>query len=199
MSLSLKRYNYRIEGDTKIMCPIIEILAVITSSIYQIYFLLNNNIILVYYDIYRYSLMKFLFQSLFYILSTDFLLYLVHRSLHNKLLYKYIHQFHHTNINPTAFDFGSVHPLETIIVFSTFHIVPFTIPVHIMILELYIIHVGIRSLLQHGNGWKLMSNIPILKELYNNHHNIHHKYFIFNYGLGLFPTIYDKIFNTLLN
>jgi len=192
-----KKYDPGRNKETLVSCFITSMISLITNSIYQMHFLLDNGFILVYYDIYRYSFFEFFVQSLFYIIMTDFMLYVVHRLLHCKILYKYVHYFHHTNINPTAFDFASIHPIESIMVFTTFHITAFIIPVYIAILELYILHVGLRSLLEHGNGWKVIEKVPILKHMYNNHHNVHHKYFAVNYGLGSYPAIWDKVFNTL--
>ena len=171
--------------------------SLVSNTIFQTDLIFAKRLTRVYYNVYSYNILEIVCQSLLYIIMTDLLLYTVHRLLHSKLLYKYIHYFHHKNNYPTALDFASVHPVESIIIFITFHIVPFIIPVHIIVLELYIVHMGIRSLFEHGNGWKMISNITVFKFLYNNHHNNHHKYYTANYGLGVFPVMWDKIFNTL--
>lgn len=136
------------------------------------------------------------YQSIAYVFVTDFLLYWMHRFLHTPYLFKYVHSYHHKITNPTAFDFGNAHPVEHILIFFTFYLATLVIPVHIYILNIYMFVNDIRSLVEHGKGWKLFSNVSILKEIYTDRHNRHHKVYTMNFGLGMFPGIYDTLFDT---
>jgi Delta7-sterol 5-desaturase len=123
--------------------------------------------------------------------------YWIHRLLHNKILFKYIHIVHHKSIDVNPFTSLSFHWMET-----------FALTCWIIPLSLFFpIYVPILGILQ---VWGLIDNIKghLGYELYpswwnkslgklltsSTHHNMHHSKFKGNYGLQF--RIWDKLLGT---
>lgn len=80
----------------------------------------NNKINKFNNDIKDYSFLNYdvLFIIIYSVLFTDIHFYFIHRSLHHKSIYKYIHKIHHESKNPTPFSGLSFHYIESILYFS---------------------------------------------------------------------------------
>ncbi len=123
--------------------------------------------------------------------------YWIHRLLHHKTIYRYVHTVHHQSIDVTPFSSMSFHILEAFLL--TFWIFPvsFTIPIYAPALGAF-------------QFWSLLNNIKahLGYELYpanfnqswlrfltsSTHHNIHHSKFKGNYGLHF--RFWDRICDT---
>src|SRR4029078_1983357 len=147
-----------------------------------------------YWDINKYGLGWLIISGIMYVIITDFLLWFQHYLLHIPFLYKHFHHYHHKFINPTAFDFAAIHPIELIFIYMTFHIVPIFINVHFMIIYLYELIINMLAVLMHGNGLKLISKLNYYDDEY---HNIHHNLHFYNYGVGILSSFWDWLFGTL--
>lgn len=122
----------------------------------------------------------------------------MHRALHLKKLFKYIHLVHHRSTNPTPFSSYSFHPLEAVLETFVFYVIAFTIPTHPLAL---FIAVNISLLINaYGHlGYKILPEgirKTVIFKIFNTsvHHNMHHKKFNGNYGL--YFRFWDKIMGT---
>jgi sterol desaturase/sphingolipid hydroxylase (fatty acid hydroxylase superfamily) len=144
------------------------------------------------------SAAMFILYGIIYMLVTDLTHYWIHVGMHTPFLYHYIHQQHH-NLFPTALDFVAVHPMESTFNFMILHISSLFLPVYYGIIVWYGTSMSILSVMEHGHGFKLFMNIPWLKDLFDtNFHNIHHHSRVYNYGVGLFISLWDKLFGTYM-
>jgi sterol desaturase/sphingolipid hydroxylase (fatty acid hydroxylase superfamily) len=126
--------------------------------------------------------------KLFWILNfINGIFYLIHRLLHQPMLYKYIHKIHHEYIEPIAPSALYAHPIEHLMGNNFAFILPIIIiRLRYDILLLSICLASVNVVLSHSSYMKY-----ILKD--NNDHYIHHKKFNYNYGL---ISYIDKLFGT---
>jgi len=151
----------------------------------------------IYYEINQYGLCWFLFSTITYLIISDFCVYVTHYLLHSSFMYKYVHYLHHKFTYPAALDFGAIHPLETLTIYASFHLVLLIIPVYYLVVHLYSLSLVVLAILMHGNGLIMLLKIPLLGQLFPvNFHNIHHKKHVYNYGIGILGTYWDKLFKT---
>jgi Delta7-sterol 5-desaturase len=129
----------------------------------------------------------------------DFYFYWMHRVVHAKKLYPYIHKVHHLSHNPSPWAAFAFHPLEALTEFLIFPIIVFTIPhtisaiaTWLLIMTLYNAygHLGFELYPQgfstHAVGRWINTSV---------NHNMHHKYATSNYGL--YTIVWDRLFGTL--
>lgn len=136
------------------------------------------------------------FLLLLFIHDTYF--YWMHRLLHTKLLYRYIHKHHHRPTPPTPFTSFAFHPLEAIVEFV------FIIPA-VMILPLHpIVLFAFANVMTAMNVWGHLG-FELFPEKYlqgmvgrimnsTTHHDMHHQYNKCNYGL--YFNFWDSIMHT---
>ena len=160
-----------------------------TYEIITLWAFANNTITYVSWELHSiYCCVLFLFVA--DIQSLHF--YLVHRLLHWKPLYKYVHKIHHRNVNTGAWSGLSFHPLEHLLFFSgvfIFWLVPChpLIPMWFLFWSAFAPHGG-----HSGYDIVLFKNGKYIRGGDYNHH-LHHKYFECNYS-GAGTSILDKIF-----
>jgi sterol desaturase/sphingolipid hydroxylase (fatty acid hydroxylase superfamily) len=132
------------------------------------------------------------------ILIHDTYFYWMHRSLHNRFLYKLAHQTHHVSLNPTPFATYSFHPIEAI--FEAAWILPlvYLVPIHKHILLVFSLITFLNNLKGHLGVDLMPATIkrafPYKWVNTSTHHSHHHKYFNVNYGL--YFLFWDKIMKT---
>ena len=115
----------------------------------------------------------------------NLLFYLVHRLLHTKYLFRWIHYIHHEFIEPIAVASLYAHPMEHLFANTLAFFIPFFIIGSTYIWSLIFIIMGtIITILSHAN-YKIISS--------HNDHIVHHKLFKYNFGFGGYI---DIIFNT---
>jgi len=96
---------------------------------------------------------------------------MAHRALHHPFLWQF-HKLHHTKPDPVFYEAYVGHPVEHI--FQTLGLFfPLFFTVDVSSLTIAFLFVNIRGLLQHDKrcSWFM-----------GNHHLMHHKYYICNYG-----------------
>eukprot|EP01084_Bolivina_argentea_P169356 293599_1 len=176
-------------------------ISTLISSLYEIIFLhYYHNKYFSYYTNYWQYLSYSLFWTLIIVYWKSFHFYLTHRLLHpwikqykwydfGRILFNYIHSFHHEIINPSPWSGLSFNQIETILYYSS-------------ILFPWIF--GIKQHFGHFLIAKYHSTITPLRghDCYDfpgtgqssYFHYLHHKYFNCNYGTEAVPM--DKLFNT---
>jgi methylsterol monooxygenase len=129
---------------------------------------------------------------------SNFIFYWVHRLLHTKYLYRYIHSIHHQYIIPIAPAALYAHPIEHIMCNNFAFIIPFIfIGLRYDFLLYSIILGSMYTTLAHTNYDISLSRFNIIYDKNEEmSHYIHHKKFNYNYGFG---SILDKIFGTHKN
>ena len=131
----------------------------------------------------NYSINPFWFVAIFFliILFESVHFYFVHRLLHFKYFYKFVHYIHHRNINPGPWSGISMHPVEHLFYFSTV-LIHFLIPSHPIHILFHFMIITIGAVVGHCgfDGFLIKNKNKIA--LGHFHHQLHHRYFECNYG-----------------
>ena len=128
----------------------------------------------------------------------DTYFYWMHRLMHWKKIFPYIHRIHHLSHNPTPLAAYSFHPAEAIIEAGIIPVIAFIIPIHPIALGLYGLYSILMNIMGHL-GYELFpakfANSHWIK-WYNSstHHNMHHHYGKGNYGL--YFNVWDRLMKT---
>lgn len=140
-----------------------------------------------YWSMDSYSKWYFWFQFPFFIFFTDMLVYVMHRSLHSRLLYKRFHKPHHKWIVPTPFASFAFHPVDGYMQSLPYHIFPFLFPLQkLAYLGLFTV-VQMWTVIIHDGEY--LANDPVINGAAC--HTIHHLYF--NYNYGQYTTLWDRL------
>lgn len=116
------------------------------------------------------------FLYLFFLIQSS-LFYIFHLFLHKKLLFRTIHYIHHQHITDgwwTAFHF---HPIELLLVLTTFHLpklIYLYIPIPISVIIIWNIVGSLYFILSHGSIKQPFVDLR--------NHNFHHQYYTCNYS-----------------
>lgn len=134
-----------------------------------------------------------IFSVVTFILFTDMLIYWIHRGLHHKLIYKYIHKPHHRWKVPTPFASHAFHPADGFLQSCPYHIYPFLFPLHKFTYLALFVFVNIWTVSIHDGDYRVPG---VIQPLVNGsaHHTDHHLFY--NYNYGQFFTLWDRIGDT---
>ena len=123
----------------------------------------------------------------------SFHFYWIHRLLHWKPLYDLAHCVHHRNTSVGPWSGLSMHPIETLLFFSSalIHFVLAASPVHILF---HLQHQALTAATSHTGFDGLLIGDRNRMSLGNFHHQMHHRYFECNYGNLELP--WDKAFGS---
>lgn len=148
-----------------------------------------------YIDIAEYGLWWFYLQMPLAILLWDLYFYWMHRSVHNKKLYKYFHKTHHVSTNPSPFNAITFNVGEAMLEYFYFVFIAIILPMNIWAL-LIVSSFGFLWSAYIHLGYEPFPRLVATGNVVNSacHHNLHHK--SFNYNFGLYTVIWDKLFNT---
>ncbi|XP_071175480.1 lathosterol oxidase-like [Mytilus edulis] len=131
-----------------------------------------------------------------FILFTDMCIYWIHRGLHHKQVYKYIHKAHHTWKVPTPFASHAFHPVDGFLQSCPYHIYPFLFPLHKFTYLGLFVFVNFWTVSIHDGYYRVPDTFkPIVNG--SAHHTDHHLFYNFNYGQ--FFTLWDRIGKTFRN
>lgn len=132
------------------------------------------------------------------LLIHDTYFYWMHRLLHTRILYRYIHLHHHRPTPPTPFTSFAFHPAEAVVEFIFIIPVVFLIPLHPVIIFLFANVMTAMNIWGHLGYEILPENIikGKLGRIMNSttHHDMHHQYNKCNYGL--YFNFWDGIMRT---
>ena len=113
--------------------------------------------------------------------------FVIHRLIHTKWLYKWIHSIHHNSVNPSPFSSLSMHPAEAFLYHAValWHLVIPSNP----IVALFQLHMaGFGAINGHLGFEKLELTETLSMDSHAYTHYLHHKHFEVNYGGdGLIP------------
>jgi len=125
----------------------------------------------------------------------DVYFYFSHRFLHWKFLFKNVHHIHHQSHYPNPWSSFSFHPVEAVIQIGIIPLVAMVLPIHVFVLIGFSAFMLLVSVYGHC-GYELRANKPPIFAIFNNsiHHNQHHQFFKYNFGLYL--NLWDRIFKT---
>jgi sterol desaturase/sphingolipid hydroxylase (fatty acid hydroxylase superfamily) len=139
-------------------------------------------------------------------LMHDTYFYWAHRLMHHPTLYRHVHQVHHRSTNPSPWAAFYFHPLEAFAEFGIIYVIVFTLPyneIGILLFYAYQMFINVMGHLSIELFPTSYSKNGVLK-IHNSitHHNMHHKYFNYNYGLylnvwdGIMGTVHPKYYET---
>ncbi|CAN9498704.1 unnamed protein product [Ophioblennius macclurei] len=125
-----------------------------------------------------------------FLFFTDMCIYWIHRWMHHKSVYKYLHKQHHVFKIPTPFASHAFHPLDGFLQSLPYHLYPFIFPLHKVIYLSLFVFVNIWTISIHDGDYRLPG---FLVFLINGapHHVDHHLYF--NYNYGQYFTLWDRL------
>ncbi|WP_128929772.1 sterol desaturase family protein [Bradyrhizobium guangxiense] len=119
--------------------------------------------------------------------------YAVHRLLHTRLLYKYVHSLHHNNTNVLPWSGLAMHPVEHILYFSVIVLIAVfnSHPIHMLAM---VMRAGLAPAIAHTgfDRTELGGERTVPSGVYA--HYLHHKLFEVNYADGAVPL--DKWFGS---
>ena len=125
-----------------------------------------------------------------FLMFTDCLIYWIHRWLHHRLVYKYIHKAHHRWKVPTPFASHAFHPVDGFMQSLPYHVYPFIFPLHKIAYLILFVFVNVWTVSIHDGDYRVPA---LLKPFINGsaHHTDHHVFYKYNYGQ--FFTLWDRI------
>jgi sterol desaturase/sphingolipid hydroxylase (fatty acid hydroxylase superfamily) len=127
------------------------------------------------------------------LLVEDAWFYWVHRAMHHKSIYKYIHASHHISIDTTPFSQNAFHFVEAMILPIGGMLPTFFIPTYGPAFTIFLLFGGISNLVAHL-GYEFYPSWMLSWKTTSTHHNMHHQYFDGNYGTHF--TFWDKVCKT---
>ncbi|KAF5092736.1 hypothetical protein D0Z03_002716 [Geotrichum reessii] len=140
-----------------------------------------------YWDLDEYPRWYLWFQYPLFIMFTDFGVYLIHRGLHHRVLYKTLHKPHHKWIVSTPFASHAFHPVDGFLQSLPYHIFPFVFPLQKLSYILLFIIVNVWTVMIHDGEY--LARDPIINGAAC--HTVHHLYF--NYNYGQYTSLWDRI------
>lgn len=143
----------------------------------------------IYHDHSKHGYLYLIVSPILFILFSDCIIYFIHRGLHHRYIYKYVHKPHHSFINTSPFAAFAFHPLDGYLQGCSYQIFPFILPFHGTVHMISLIIVSIWTINIHD---RVSIGIPGVNGA--KHHTIHHMTFRSNYGQ--YFTFWDKICGT---
>jgi sterol desaturase/sphingolipid hydroxylase (fatty acid hydroxylase superfamily) len=166
--------------------------------IYTVLFSSVRKYTLVYGDIQEYSLLYFWISIPLVIAFHDTYFYWMHRLMHWRKIFPYVHHIHHRSHNPTPLAAFAFHPLEALIEIGVLPLMVFFVPLHPAVLMIFGLYMIIMNVIGHLGFEMLPAGFIQNKvlRLFNTstHHNMHHHYGKGNYGL--YFNIWDRVMKT---
>lgn len=151
-----------------------------------------------YFSVSRHGWVYLVVSSVLIILAYDTYYYWLHRFMHLKKVFPWLHKTHHLSHTPSPWATLAFNPPETILEFAIYPILLFLIPLHPIAIAVFVVyniilntsgHIGFeivpRSFLRH----------PLMKfGLTVTHHDMHHSKINCNYGI--YFSFWDRIMGT---
>ncbi|XP_025100761.1 lathosterol oxidase-like isoform X2 [Pomacea canaliculata] len=131
-----------------------------------------------------------------FVAFTDAFIYWIHRGLHHRSVYRYLHKTHHTWKVPTPFASHAFHPVDGFLQSCPYHIYPFLFPLHKVTYLVLFVFVNFWTVSIHDGVY----SVPKCLQPFINgsaHHTDHHLFY--NYNYGQFFTLWDHIGGSFCN
>jgi lathosterol oxidase len=100
------------------------------------------------------------FQIPFFLVFTDFWIYLIHRGLHHPSVYKTLHKSHHKWIMPTPYASHAFHPLDGFAQSVPYHVFPFLFPLQKFAYVALFVFINIWTIMIHDGEY--VANSPVI-------------------------------------
>ena len=126
-------------------------------------------------------------------LVEDAWFYWVHRGLHHKYVYKYIHASHHVSIDSTPFTQNAFNFVEMFLLPIGGLLPTFLFPTYGPLFLGFLLYGGIMNMIAHS-GFEFYPSWMLSWKTTSTHHNMHHQYFDGNYGTHF--TFWDRVCKT---
>lgn len=107
--------------------------------------------------------------------------FLIHRLIHNSVLYQRIHALHHRNTNVGPWSGLSMHPAEHVIYLSTV-LIHFVVPSNPLLIMFHLSYFTLSAATTHTGYQGMVWRGKLVLPLGTFHHQLHHRYFECNYG-----------------
>lgn len=168
-------------------------LGIYSSGIWVFLYWLKHGYTRHYAEINEFGIPYFFLSIILMVIIHDAYSYWIHRFMHHKWIFKYVHLLHHEFKNPTPWSAFAFHPFESLLTLGIIPIIMFLIPWHNLALVIFVtiiilydtfIHLGYNIKQLKLFEWQ---NTPI-------EHDLHHRNSKYNYGL--YFTIWDKLMGT---
>jgi sterol desaturase/sphingolipid hydroxylase (fatty acid hydroxylase superfamily) len=153
---------------------------------------------LLYTDLREYGLWYLAVSFVALLILQDTYFYFIHRIVHNRLLFRWIHFGHHSSIDPTPWSSFAFDPPEAIIQALFFVGVVFLVPLHFITVVAALMTMTIWAVFNHL-GFELFPS-SFKSHWFGKwfigptHHSIHHRQYTIHYGL--YFTLWDKLLGT---
>jgi lathosterol oxidase len=184
-----RRFTAARRRRAEIAMSVVNLVAASLVSGFLAYRIATDNPTLVYFDAERHGIGFGVFTTALYFVGTDLGLYWMHRAMHQPVLFRTIHRWHHRTLAPTAFTASAMHPVE----FAAYQLVAvlplFLFPIPAWGVVFTLLYHNVVALFDHSGidfgRWFPWQPPPRF-------HDDHHAYFRLNYGqtLGLWDTIF---------
>ncbi len=139
-----------------------------------------------------------IFSAVLLIFLHDTWFYWTHRLLHWRPLFKLAHRIHHLSHNPSPWAAFAFHPLEAFIEAMVYPLVILVVPIHPLAALIWLLYMTVMNVLGHLGFEVLPAGFARhgLFRWHNTgvHHNMHHHYVHYNYGL--YFNIWDRLMGT---
>jgi lathosterol oxidase len=153
---------------------------------------------LVYLDVAKYGWPWLIISGVIYLVIQDTYYYWLHRLMHDRRLFKFMHAGHHRSRQPSPFASFSFDAIEAALNAWLTPALVFFIPIHPAVILTLLTLMTVLAVLNHA-GWEVLPDWlvrgPIGKWLISaTHHSQHHTRFTCNYGL--YFRFWDKVMGT---
>ena len=196
--ISSRRIQMRVKAGRKSlsneMIYSICTLTIFTALDIVLYIAKQNGYTKIYDDVSEYGLAYLILNLVVLLFLHDAYFYWVHRLMHWKAIYKYVHKVHHNSVDPSPLAAFSFHPIEALLEATVYILYAFLIPVHLFTLLAFQITMTTLNAIAHL-GYEIypkgFTKSPFWSwKTTSTHHNMHHEKFGGNYGL--YFTFWDK-------
>lgn len=152
----------------------------------------------VYFGWLDYGLGYLLISPFLFLFLHDTYFYWVHRFMHWRPVYRYIHRLHHRSVTPDPFTMFTFQPPEAILQYSILFLAVFLLPFHPAVL-LFVIGYNVFTNCAGHSGMEFTPEKVMQHWLlkYNNtvtHHDLHHSRFHCNYSQ--YFNFWDRLMGT---
>lgn len=166
-----------------------------TMGIYWI----NQGYTKVYFEISEKGWPYFMLSILIYIVLHDSYFYWVHRFMHWRPVFKWVHKTHHLSHTPSPFASLSFSPAEAVLQFGINLIMIFLVPLHPLAIGIFAIYNTLINTAGH-TGIELVPRFFFRNWFFKygltvTHHDMHHSSMNCNYGLCFI--FWDKLMGTV--
>lgn len=146
----------------------------------------------IYTDVAEYGWVYTLGMTVVLFVMMDYIDFLVHRTLHVRLLYRHVHRMHHRFVATSPYVTTAGHPLEFLALQAASFAPIFVIPFHAASIAAVLLYILVFNIIDHS-GVRLTSILPWQPP--SRYHDDHHAHFHVNYGQHLM--IWDRMHGTL--